>query len=204
MGRRTIGTERVKMASVQLNSLTKRFGHVTVVDDVALDIADREFVVFVGPSGCGKTTTLRMIAGLEQISGGEVFIDGRRVNDISPARRNIAMVFQNFALYPHMTTSQNMSFALEGRKLSKDTIKRKVAEVAEMLELDDLLERRPADLSCGKQRLAWYWHVSDLSNAVYDAPQRIEAPRYSLRTATGLRYGPGYGSRQHRVGHPVL
>ena len=128
---------------------------VVAVDDFNLEIADREFVVFVGPSGCGKSTTLRMVAGLEDITRGDLYIDGVRMNDIEPRDRDIAMVFQNYALYPHMTVRQNLEFPLELRKVPKDQIKKQVDEAAEILGITEYLDRKPKALSGGqRQRVA--------------------------------------------------
>jgi sn-glycerol 3-phosphate transport system ATP-binding protein len=143
------------MASVQIRDVVKRYGDTQVVHGVSLDIEDGEFVVVVGPSGCGKSTLLRMVAGLETISDGEIAIDGERVNEREPKDRNIAMVFQNYALYPHMSVFDNMAYGLRNRKVPKAEIERKVAEAAEVLELGDLLRRRPSQLSGGqRQRVA--------------------------------------------------
>jgi len=143
------------MATVSIRSLSKAYNKLTVIKDISAEIADGEFVVLVGPSGCGKSTLLRMIAGLEDISGGELAIDGVVVNDVSPKDRDIAMVFQNYALYPHMTVAQNMGFSLSLQKLDKATIARRVAETAEALGLTGLLERYPKQLSGGqRQRVA--------------------------------------------------
>ena len=143
------------MAEVVLESIYKRFGNVTAVKDFNLTIADEEFMVFVGPSGCGKTTTLRMIAGLEEISDGTLKIGDRVVNDVPPKDRDIAMVFQNYALYPHMNVHQNMSFGLRLRKTPKADIERRVGEAAKLLQIDHLLDRRPRELSGGqRQRVA--------------------------------------------------
>lgn len=144
------------MARVVLENVTKVFdGGVVAVDKVDLDVADKEFMVIVGPSGCGKTTTLRMIAGLEEISEGTITIGGRIVNDIPPKDRDIAMVFQNYALYPHMTVYQNMAFGLRLRKVQKAEIKHRVGSVAEMLGIEKLLSRKPKALSGGqRQRVA--------------------------------------------------
>ncbi len=144
------------MANVELKSLTKVYeGNVTAVKDANVQIADKEFVVLVGPSGCGKTTTLRMIAGLEDISGGDLVIDGKRVNDVPPKDRDIAMVFQNYALYPHMTVYDNMAFGLKIRKFDKAEIKKRVDEAAKILDIGMLLERKPKALSGGqRQRVA--------------------------------------------------
>ena len=143
------------MASVRLRDLAKSFGPVDIVRQVSLDIAHGEFVVLVGPSGSGKSTLLRLIAGLEEVSGGTIEIDGRVVNDLPPKHRDIAMVFQNYALYPHMTVAQNLAFALKMRKLDKAEIARRVAATAEALDLSALLDRYPRQLSGGqRQRVA--------------------------------------------------
>ncbi|MCQ2454727.1 MAG: sn-glycerol-3-phosphate ABC transporter ATP-binding protein UgpC [Clostridia bacterium] len=144
------------MASLSLRNVYKRYpGGVTAVTDFNLEIKDREFIILVGPSGCGKSTTLRMVAGLEEISEGEVYIGDRLVNDVAPKDRDIAMVFQNYALYPHMTVFDNMAFGLKLRKTSKDEIKRRVEEAARILDIEHLLERKPKALSGGqRQRVA--------------------------------------------------
>jgi multiple sugar transport system ATP-binding protein len=142
------------MASVRLQSVSKRFGDTVVVDDVTLDIADREFLVLVGPSGCGKSTTLRMIAGLETMSDGDIFIGDRRVNDLGPKDRDIAMVFQNYALYPHMNVYDNMAFGLKMRKLPRAEIDQRVNEAAEILGLGPLLKRKPKEMSGGQRQRA--------------------------------------------------
>ncbi|MDR3120638.1 MAG: sn-glycerol-3-phosphate ABC transporter ATP-binding protein UgpC [Clostridiales bacterium] len=144
------------MASVVLKNVYKRYeGNVVAVSDFNLDIEDKEFIILVGPSGCGKTTTLRMIAGLEEISEGEVYIGERLVNDVQPKDRDIAMVFQNYALYPHMTVFDNMAFGLKLRKTPKDEIKRRVHEAAKILDIEHLLDRKPKALSGGqRQRVA--------------------------------------------------
>ncbi|HUM24188.1 MAG TPA: sn-glycerol-3-phosphate ABC transporter ATP-binding protein UgpC, partial [Saccharofermentans sp.] len=130
-------------------------GGVVAVSDFNLEVADKEFVILVGPSGCGKSTTLRMLAGLESISEGEIYIEDRLINDVLPKDRDIAMVFQNYALYPHMTVYDNMAFALKIRKMSKDEIKRRVTEAAKILEIEHLLQRKPKALSGGqRQRVA--------------------------------------------------
>ena len=143
------------MATLTLRDLRKAYGTTEVMKGIDLDIADRELVVFVGPSGCGKSTLLRMIAGLEDITSGELQIDGRRVNEVGPADRGLAMVFQSYALYPHMTVRQNMGFALRLARVPKEERDRKVNEAARILQLDAYLERRPKDLSGGqRQRVA--------------------------------------------------
>ena len=144
------------MASVSLRHIYKKYpGGVTAVSDFNLEIKDKEFLVLVGPSGCGKTTTLRMIAGLEEISEGELFIGDQLVNDVAPKDRKIAMVFQNYALYPHMTVFENMAFGLKLNKTPKEEIKRRVEEAARILDITHLLDRKPKALSGGqKQRVA--------------------------------------------------
>lgn len=143
------------MASVSYRHVYKRFGDITVVTDLNLEIADKEFVVFVGPSGCGKSTNLRMLAGLEEISEGEILIGDRVVNDVPPKDRDIAMVFQSYALYPHMSVYDNMAFGLKLRKTPKAEIDRRVKEAADILGLAQLLDRKPKALSGGqRQRVA--------------------------------------------------
>jgi multiple sugar transport system ATP-binding protein len=143
------------MATVSLRKLTKRYGNLEIVHGIDLDVADREFIALVGPSGCGKSTTLRMIAGLEEISGGAIEIGGKVVNDLPPRSRNISMVFQSYALYPHMTVRENMGFSLKIASRPQPEIDRRVAEASAILGLDQLLDRRPSQLSGGqRQRVA--------------------------------------------------
>ncbi len=144
------------MAEVTLNNVSKVYpGGVRAVNDVNLEVEDGSLLVLVGPSGCGKSTTLRMVAGLEEITDGDIYIGGRLVNDVLPKDRDIAMVFQNYALYPHMTVYKNMAFGLKLRKYARDEIERRVQDAAELLELTPLLERRPRELSGGQaQRVA--------------------------------------------------
>ena len=147
------------MASISLKNVVKRYGHgktaVPVLHGINAEISDREFIVIVGPSGCGKSTLLRMVAGLEEISGGDIAIGGRVVNNLEPAERDIAMVFQNYALYPHMTVFDNMAYGLKIAKVPKDEIKVRVDKAAKILELGHLLERKPRELSGGqRQRVA--------------------------------------------------
>ena len=143
------------MAQVRLDGVHKQFGAVTAVEDFNLSIASSEFVVFVGPSGCGKSTTLRMLAGLEDVSSGSILIDGTPVNNVHPKDRDIAMVFQNYALYPHLNVFDNISFGLRAKRLPKDEITARTNEAAEILGLGELLKRRPGELSGGqKQRVA--------------------------------------------------
>src|SRR5579883_76727 len=142
------------MAAVRLESVSKTFGKNVVVQAITMEIPDREFLVLVGPSGCGKTTTLRMIAGLETISGGKIYIGDRIINDVEPRDRNIAMVFQNYALYPHMNVYQNMAFALQLRKMSREEIDRRVKGAAEILGITHLLTRKPKEMSGGQRQRA--------------------------------------------------
>ncbi len=144
------------MASLSLKGIYKKYpGGVTAVSDFNLEIKDKEFIILVGPSGCGKSTTLRMIAGLEEITDGELYIGDKLVNDVAPKDRDIAMVFQNYALYPHMTVFENMAFGLKLRKTPKDEIKRRVEEAARILDIAHLLDRKPKALSGGqRQRVA--------------------------------------------------
>ena len=143
------------MSTLSLRGIRKTYGTTEIIKGVDLDIADREFTVFVGPSGCGKSTLLRMIAGLEEITGGDLLIDGQRVNDVGPADRGLAMVFQSYALYPHMTVRENMGFALKLARAPKAERERKVREASRILQLDAYLDRRPKELSGGqRQRVA--------------------------------------------------
>ena len=144
------------MTTLTLNSLQKTYANGThAVRGIDLEITDGELIVFVGPSGCGKSTLLRMIAGLEEITSGDLLLGGLRINDVEPAHRDVAMVFQNYALYPHMTVRRNMSYALQNRKVPKPEIEKRVIEAAQMLQLSELLDRKPAQLSGGqRQRVA--------------------------------------------------
>ncbi|EFL87501.1 ABC transporter ATP-binding protein [Ahrensia sp. R2A130] len=143
------------MATVELEDVKKRFGMTEVIHGVSTEIADGEFIVIVGPSGCGKSTLLRMVAGLESVSDGEVRIGGARVNEMEPMERDIAMVFQNYALYPHMSVRQNMAYGLKIAKMAAPEIESRVAEAARLLQLEEYLDRKPKDLSGGqRQRVA--------------------------------------------------
>ena len=143
------------MARVAFENVVKKYGDVTAVNNLNIDVADKEFLVLVGPSGCGKTTALRCLAGLEEITGGDIKIGDRVVNDIAPKDRDIAMVFQSYALYPHLSVYDNMAFGLKLRKVPKEEIKRRVSEAADVLGIRDLLERKPRQLSGGqRQRVA--------------------------------------------------
>lgn len=143
------------MAGVTFEHVSKRFGDVIAVNDLSIEVADKEFLVFVGPSGCGKTTSLRLLAGLEEITEGNIFIGDRLVNDVAPKDRDIAMVFQSYALYPHMSVYDNMAFGLKLRKTPKAEVQRRVREGAAMLGIEELLDRKPKQLSGGqRQRVA--------------------------------------------------
>ena len=143
------------MASIQLSDVHKSYGSTKVLHGISGEFSDGEFIVIVGPSGCGKSTLLRMIAGLETVTKGDVFIDSRRVNDLEPADRDIAMVFQNYALYPHMSVFDNMAYGLKIRKIASDEIQRRVEEAADILEIREYLKRKPRELSGGqRQRVA--------------------------------------------------
>src|SRR5258706_8300910 len=164
------------MAQVTLRKLVKKYDDTLAVRGIDLDIADKEFVVLVGPSGCGKSTTLRMIAGLEDITSGEIRVDGEVVNDVPPKDRDMAMVFQNYALYPHMTVFENMSFGLRLKRFPKDEIKKRVSEAARILDLTELLDRKPRQLSGGqRQRVA-------MGRAIVPNPKafRFDAPPSNL------------------------
>ena len=149
------GTDLITAMSISIKDLSKSFGNSVVVDDLSLEINDGELVVLLGPSGCGKTTTLRMLAGLEHATSGEILIEGQRVNDLPPQRRDVAMVFQSYALYPHMTVAENIGYPLRVRRLDRDQIQKQVQETAAMLEIAALLQRKPRELSGGeRQRVA--------------------------------------------------
>ena len=189
------------MATIALRNLLKSYGKTEVIHGIDLDIADGEFVVFVGPSGCGKSTVLRMIAGLEDVTGGEILIGGDVVNEMDPKQRNIAMVFQNYAIYPHLTVRQNIAFGLYTSGLSRDQKEARVTEAATMLGLTNLLDRRPAALSGGqRQRVAIgramvrnpaaFLFDEPLSNldAQLRAQMRMEIKRLHQRLGTTIAY----------------
>ena len=190
------------MASVSLREIYKKYaGGVIAVSDFNIEIKDKEFIILVGPSGCGKSTTLRMIAGLEEISEGELYIGDRLVNDIAPKPTDIALVFQNYALYPHMTVFENMAFGLKLRKVPKDEIARKVEEAARILDIAHLLDRKPKALSGGqRQRVALgraivrepqvFLHDEPLSNldAKLRAQMRTEISKLHKKLGTTFIY----------------
>ncbi len=165
-------TERLGMPRIELSKLAKRYGDIEVLHGIDLAMEENEFTVLVGPSGCGKSTTLRMIAGLETVSGGEIFIDGKPVSHLEPKARDLAMVFQDYALYPHMDVARNMSFALRLQKVPQPEIDRKVRDVAEILGLTPFLNRKPAELSGGqRQRVAMGRALTrDSSTFLFDEP----------------------------------
>ena len=143
------------MAQIELRNISKRWGNTTVVNKLNLTVADREFLVLLGPSGCGKTTTMRMIAGLEDVTEGDIFVDGKRINDLDPKDRDVAMVFQSYALYPNLSVFENIRFPLKVRRIPASEHEARVRRASAMVELDDYLQRRPAELSGGqRQRVA--------------------------------------------------
>jgi multiple sugar transport system ATP-binding protein len=182
--------------SISLQHVSKTFGSTRVVDELSLEIADGEFAVLLGPSGCGKTTTLRMIAGLEQATSGEIVIDGDRVNDLPPQRRDIAMVFQSYALYPHMTVAENVAYPLRVRKLNRDQIADQIQRTAAMLEITNLLDRRPRELSGGeRQRVA-------LARAIVRHPRAflMDEPLSNLDAKLRLQMRGELKRLQHQLG----
>ena len=177
------------MASISLKNIVKNYGETKVVKNISLEIENGEFVVLVGPSGCGKSTTLRMIAGLEQATSGDLVIGDRVVNDVEPQHRNIAMVFQNYALYPHKTVEENIVFALRRLKMDEEEIQSRLKDVSRMLKLDDYLKRKPADLSGGqRQRVAMGRAIiRDADCFLFDEPlSNLDAKlRNHMRTEIG-------------------
>ncbi|MBT8412834.1 MAG: sn-glycerol-3-phosphate ABC transporter ATP-binding protein UgpC [Boseongicola sp.] len=188
------------MANLALRSLTKSYGSTEVLHGISLDVADGEFVVFVGPSGCGKSTTLRLIAGLEETTSGIIEIGDREVNNLEPKERDIAMVFQNYAIYPHMSVKKNIAFGLRSSKMPKDAKEQRIQEVAGILDMTDLLERKPSQLSGGqRQRVAiGRAMVRDPSVFLFDEPlSNLDA---QLRTQMRLEI-----KRLHqRVGNTII
>lgn len=174
------------MAKVRLEHITKVFGGVKAVDDISLTVEDGEFVVFLGPSGCGKTTTLRMIAGLEIQSTGHVYIGNTMVDEVEPRERNVAMVFQSYALYPHLKIYDNIAFGLRARKEPKDSIDRKVKETARMLQISPLLERKPAALSGGQRQRVALARAIVRNPAVFLLDEPLSNLDAKLRAATRI------------------
>ena len=189
------------MAELSLKHVYKRYPNgFEAVKDFNLDVADKEFIIFVGPSGCGKSTTLRMIAGLEEISEGEFDIDGKRMNDVEPKDRDIAMVFQNYALYPHMTVYNNMAFALKLRKVPKDEIDKKVRNAARILDLEKLLDRKPKALSGGqRQRVA-------MGRAIVREPKvfLMDEPLSNLDAKLRVQMRSEISALHHRLGATII
>ena len=188
------------MAEIKLEHVTKRFGDVVAVDDMNLEIHDQEFVVFLGPSGCGKTTTLRAIAGLEYPDEGDIFIDGNRVNTLSPADRDIAFVFQFYALYPHLTVYDNIAFPLKAVKASKSEIQERVKEVAAILQIQAMLDRKPSHLSGGEmQRVA-------LGRAMVRRPKAflMDEPMSNLDAKLRVDMRTELKRLQHRLGATTI
>ncbi len=189
------------MASLSLQGIGKRYPNgFEAVKDFNLEIEDEEFIIFVGPSGCGKSTTLRMIAGLEEITSGDLYIDGKRMNDIEPKDRDIAMVFQNYALYPHMTVFDNMAFGLKLRKLPKEEIRKKVLDAAKILDLEQLLDRKPKALSGGqRQRVA-------MGRAIVRNPKvfLMDEPLSNLDAKLRVQMRSEIANLHHRLGATII
>jgi multiple sugar transport system ATP-binding protein len=188
------------MATLELDKAVKRYGEAEIIHGVDLRVEDGEFCVFVGPSGCGKSTLLRMIAGLETISGGEIRIDGERVNERSAAQRGLAMVFQSYALYPHMTVRQNLAFGLENIRTPKPEIERRVAEAARMLQIEPLLAGKPRQLSGGqRQRIA-------IGRAVVREPKifLFDEPLSNLDAELRVQMRVELGGLHDRLGNTMI
>lgn len=186
--------------AIEFRSVTKHFGGTNVVDDLSLEIRDGEFVVLLGPSGCGKTTTLRMLAGLENATSGDIFIDGERVNDVPTQHRDVAMVFQSYALYPHMTIAENIGYPLRVRKIEKNERAARVKRVAEMLEIEPLLERKPRQLSGGeRQRVA-------LARAIVREPRAylMDEPLSNLDARLRVQMRGELKRLQHQLGTTTI
>src|SRR5687767_746207 len=186
--------------SIEFRDITKAFGSTVVVDDLSLAIDDGEFVVLLGSSGCGKSTTLRMLAGLEDVTSGDILINNQRVNDIPPQRRDLAMVFQNYALYPHMTVAENIAYPLAVRKMSREQIAGKVQLVATLLEIVNLLSRKPRDLSGGeRQRVA-------LARAIVREPRAylMDEPLSNLDARLRVQMRGELKRLQHELGTTTI
>src|SRR5918992_485209 len=185
---------------IEFRNVSKRFGGACVVDDLSLEIQDGEFVVLLGPSGCGKTTTLRMLAGLESVSSGDIFIGNQRVNDVPTQHRDLAMVFQSYALYPHMTIAENIGYPLRVRKLAKAERAERVNRVAAMLEIESLLERKPRQLSGGeRQRVA-------LARAIVREPRAylMDEPLSNLDARLRVQMRGELKRLQHQLGTTTI
>jgi multiple sugar transport system ATP-binding protein len=185
---------------IEFRKVSKQFGDTTVVDDVSLEIGDGEFVVLLGPSGCGKTTTLRMLAGLETVTSGDILINGERVNDVPTQHRDLAMVFQSYALYPHMTIAENIGYPLRVRKLNKTERAKRVNRVAAMLEIESLLERKPRQLSGGeRQRVA-------LARAIVREPRAylMDEPLSNLDARLRVQMRGELKRLQHQLGTTTI
>ena len=185
---------------IEFRNVTKTFGGAQVVDDLSLEVRDGEFIVLLGPSGCGKTTTLRMLAGLESVTSGDIFIDGERINDVPTQHRDLAMVFQSYALYPHMTIADNIGYPLRVRKLDKAERTTRVRRVAEMLEIESLLERKPRQLSGGeRQRVA-------LARAIVREPRAylMDEPLSNLDARLRVQMRGELKRLQHQLGTTTI
>jgi len=186
--------------SIEFQNVSKRFGDAHVVDDLSLKIDDGEFVVLLGPSGCGKTTTLRMLAGLETVSSGEIYIDDEPINDVPTQHRDLAMVFQSYALYPHMSVAENIGYPLRVRKIEKQERSRRVERVATMLEIESLLERKPRELSGGeRQRVA-------LARAIVREPRAylMDEPLSNLDARLRVQMRGELKRLQHQLGTTTI
>ncbi|HEX3187926.1 MAG TPA: ABC transporter ATP-binding protein [Pyrinomonadaceae bacterium] len=186
--------------TIQFKNVTKTFGDTVVVDDLSLEIAAGEFVVLLGPSGCGKTTTLRMLAGLETVTGGDICIEGERINDVQTQHRDLAMVFQSYALYPHMTIAENIAYPLRVRKLDKQERTRRVNAVAQRLEIEPLLDRKPRQLSGGeRQRVA-------LARAIVREPRAylMDEPLSNLDARLRVQMRGELKRLQHQLGTTTI
>ncbi len=185
---------------IKFQNVTKTFGDTLVVDDLSLEIADGEFVVLLGPSGCGKTTTLRMLAGLESVTSGDIYVEGERINDVQTQHRDLAMVFQSYALYPHMTIAENIAYPLRVRKLDKPERTKRVTSVARMLEIEALLDRKPRQLSGGeRQRVA-------LARAIVREPRAylMDEPLSNLDARLRVQMRGELKRLQHQLGTTTI
>ena len=185
---------------IKFQNVTKSFGDTLVVDDLSLEIENGEFVVLLGPSGCGKTTTLRMLAGLETVTSGDIYVEGERINDVQTQHRDLAMVFQSYALYPHMTIAENIAYPLRVRKLDKQERTKRVGEVARMLEIESLLDRKPRQLSGGeRQRVA-------LARAIVREPRAylMDEPLSNLDARLRVQMRGELKRLQHQLGTTTI